>query len=365
MPRLIGVAVVALAGALSCPTRAEVIIGAAGPITGQLAWIGEQMQRGAEMAVSDTNSEGGVLGEQIRLITADDFCHPGQAVVAAQKLVDDNVAVVVGHYCSGASIPASEIYEKAGIPQISPGSTSPMLTDAGRMNVFRVIGRDDAQGTVAGNYVADHWPNEKIAIIHDGTTYGKGLADETRKQLKVRGVVEAVYQAYTPGQSDYSAEINTLRAADISVVYIGGYHTEVALMARIAREEGYSVQFISGDAMSTEEFGLIAGTAADGILFTFTEDARGNPAAAQVVRRFRADNFEPTGYTLLSYAAVQVWAQAVEKGGSIESESVIASLHANSFDTVLGSIAFDERGDLRVQSWIWYVWRDGEYVPLD
>ena len=281
MLRFTGIAVIALGCAGNFPTHAEVLIGAAGPITGQNAWIGEQMLRGAEMAVSDINSAGGVLGEPVQLITADDFCDPDQAVVAAQKLVDDRVVFVVGHYCSGASIPASEVYQKAGILQISPGSTNPMLTDAGRANVFRVIGRDDAQGTVAGNYLADHWADKKIAILHDGTTYGKGLADETRKQLKARGVIEAIYQAYTPGKGDYSAEINMLRAADIAVVYIGGYHTEVALMASAADEQGYSLQFISGDALATEEFGLIAGAAAEGTLFTFTADARQNPEAAQ------------------------------------------------------------------------------------
>ena len=145
----------------SCPAGAEIMIGAAGPITGPLAWIGEQMQRGAEMAVADINAAGGVLGQQVRLITADDFCDPKQAVAAAQKLVSDGVVFVVGHYCSGASIPASKVYEAAGILQISPASTNPMLTEQGYANVFRVIGRDDAQGIVAGNYLADHWNDKK------------------------------------------------------------------------------------------------------------------------------------------------------------------------------------------------------------
>ncbi len=197
--------------------------------------------------------------------------------------------------------------------QISPASTNPQLTEQGRANVFRVIGRDDAQGIVAGNYLADHWAEKKIAILHDNTTYGKGLADETRKQLNKRGVTEAIYQAYVPGKNDYSAETAVLQDADIAVLYVGGYHTEVALMARAARDRGYSVQFVSGDTMATEELDLIAGPAAEGILFTFVADPRRNAEAAPVVERFRAENFEPTGYTLHSYAAVQVWAQAVEK----------------------------------------------------
>jgi branched-chain amino acid transport system substrate-binding protein len=359
------VAVVVLATALGCSARAEVLIGAAGPITGKIAWTGEQMQRGAELAVSDINAAGGVLGQQVRLITADDFCDPEQAVVAARKLVGDRVVFVVGHMCSEASIPASAVYETAGVLQISPSSTNPVLTEQGRANVFRVIGRDDAQGIVAGDYLADHWADKKIAILHDNTTYGKGLADETKKQLHKRGVNEAIYEAYAPEKDDYSTEIATLQAANIGVLYLGGRRHAAALMVRAARDRGYSLQLVSGDAMSTEEFDLIAGPAAEGTLFTYIADPRRNAEAAPVVERFRAENFEPAGYTLLSYGAVQTWAQAVEKAGSLEPQAVISSLHSHQFDTVLGRIDFDDKGDLTVQSWVWYVWRGGEYVPLE
>ena len=365
MHRILTVAIVALAAALGCPARGEVLIGAAGPVTGQFAWNGEQMQRGTEMAVADINAAGGVLGQQVRLITVDDFCDPVQAVAAAQKLVADGVVFVVGHMCSESSIPASKVYEAAGVLQISPASTNPMLTEQGRATVFRVIGRDDAQGTVAGNYLADHWADKKIAILHDRTTYGKGLAEETRKQLNKRGVTEAIYEAFDPGTNDYSAEIAALESADVAVLYLGGRYDAAALMARAARDRGYSLQLVSGDAMSTEEFGLIAGPAAEGTLFTFSADARQNAQAAPVVERFRAEDFEPEGYTLLSYGAVQAWAQAVNKAGSLKLQAVIASLHGNQFDTVLGRIDFDDKGDLTAQSWIWYVWRGGEYVPLE
>ncbi|TKD15837.1 MAG: branched-chain amino acid ABC transporter substrate-binding protein, partial [Mesorhizobium sp.] len=155
-------------------------------------------------------------------------------------------------------------------------------------NVFRVCSRDDAQGFEAGNYLADHWSDKKIAILHDNTTYGKGLADETRKQLNKRGVTETIYDGYAPGKDDYSAEISRLQGADIAVLYMGGYHTEAALMVRAARDRAYSLQLISGDDTATEAFGLIAGPAAEGTLFTFVPDPRRNAEAAQVVERFRA-----------------------------------------------------------------------------
>ena len=160
--RLVALGVVMFAAALGWSARAEVLIGMAGPMTGKLAWFGEQMERGAELAVVDINAAGGVLGQQVQLITADDFCDPEQAVAAAKKLVSDGVIFVVGHYCSGASIPASEIYQAAGVLQITPSSSNPMLTELGRTNVFRVQNRDDAVGVAIGNYLADHWPDKKL-----------------------------------------------------------------------------------------------------------------------------------------------------------------------------------------------------------
>jgi branched-chain amino acid transport system substrate-binding protein len=301
----------------------------------------------------------------VRLITADDFCDPQQAVAAAQKLVSSGVIFVVGYGCSGASIPASKIYETAGVLQMSPASTNPMFTEQGRANVFRVTGRDDAQGTVAGNYLADHWSNNKIAILHDNTTYGKGLAEQTEKQLNKRGVTAAMFKAYTPGKNDYLAEIAALRVAGVAVLYVGGYYTEAALMARAAHDSGYTLQLVSGDALSTEEFGLIAGSAVEGTLFTFGPDARRNAETAPIVKRLRAENFEPEGYPLNTYATVQAWAQAIDKAGSLKLQAVIASLHSHRFDTVLGRIGFDSKGDITTAARVRYVWKGGKHVPLE
>jgi branched-chain amino acid transport system substrate-binding protein len=218
MRRLLTVVVVMLAAALGWPARAEILIGMAGPITGPSSWFGEQMERGTAQAVADVNAAGGVLGEQVQLSTADDFCDPEQAVAAARKLVSDGVIFVVGHYCSGASIPASEIYEAAEVLMVSPYSSNPTLTELGRANVFRFLQRDDAVGVVIGNYLAEHWPDQKIAILHDGTTFGEGLAELTKEQLNRRGLSEAIYQAYVPGKADYGAEIAELQAADVAVV---------------------------------------------------------------------------------------------------------------------------------------------------
>jgi branched-chain amino acid transport system substrate-binding protein len=350
---------------VGCPARADVLIGFADALTGQLAWTGEQEQRVVEMAVGDINKTGGLLGQQVQLIVEDDFCDPDQAIAVARKLIADGVVFVVGHGCSEASIAASAIYEEAGVVQISPSSTNPMLTEQGRANVFRVIGRDDAQGTVAGNYLADVFAGQEIAILHDGTTYGKGLAEETKKQLNKRGIIEKVYAVYDPAKEGFAEEIRLLKAANISVLYLGGRSRAAALLARTAGDLGYPLQLVSGDTMGTEEFGLIAGPFAEGTLFTSNSDPRENREAASVIERMRAQNYMSDGFTLPSYAAVQVWAQAISKAGTLQPGVVIEVLHDNEFDTVLGPIEFDNKGDLTVQSWNWYVWTDGRYKPLN
>ena len=343
------------------PAKAELLIAVAGPMTGTYASFGEQMRRGAEMAVADLNAKGGVLGQKIELSIGDDACDPKQAVAVANKAVSDGVVFMAGHFCSGSSIPASKVYEEEGVLQISPASTNPKLTDEGGDNVFRVCGRDDQQGIVAGNFLADKFGDKKIAILHDKTAYGKGLADETKKQLNKRGITEAMYEAYTAQEKDYSAIVSKMKAAGIDAFYVGGYHTEAALMIRQAHEKGYKPQLISGDALVTDEYWKIAGKAGEGTLMTFSPDPRKNPTAAPVLAKFRAQNYEPEGYTLYTYGAIQAWAQAVEKAGSIDLDKVIASLRSNQFDTVLGKIGFDNTGDVTAPGYVWYEWSNGTY----
>lgn len=360
---LLAAAALAVAGATAA--KAEILIATAGPITGQYASFGEQMKRGAEMAVADLNAKGGVLGQKLKLIVGDDACDPKQAVAVANKFVSEGVAFVAGHFCSGSSIPASKVYEEEGVLQISPASTNPKLTDEGGDNVFRVCGRDDQQGIVAGNYLADHWGAKKIAILHDKTAYGKGLADETKKRLNKRGISEAMYEAYTAGEKDYSALVTKMKASGIDVFYLGGYHTEAGLMIRQAREQGYGVQLVSGDALVTDEYWKITGDAGAGTVMTFSPDPRKNPTAAPVVAKFKAGNYEPEGYTLYTYGAIQAWAQAAEKAGSTKLNAMVSALRGNQFDTVLGRIGFDNKGDVTAPGYVWYEWKNGNYDYTD
>ena len=341
--------------------KADITIATAGPMTGQYASFGEQMKRGAEMAVADINAAGGVLGQKLKLMVGDDACDPKQAVAVANKMVSSGVVFMAGHFCSGSSIPASKVYSEEGIIQISPASTNPKLTEEGEDNVFRTCGRDDQQGIVAGNYLADKFKGQKVAFLHDKTAYGKGLADETKKQYNKRGMKEAMYEAYTAGEKDYTAIVTKMKAAGVKVIYVGGYHTEAGLMIRQANEQGYKPQLVSGDALVTEEYWKITGPTGEGTLMTFSPDPRKNPVAAPVVKKFRSGGYEPEGYTLYTYGAIQAWVQAVTKAGSTDTNKVIKSLRGNKFETVLGNIGFDKKGDVTAPGYVFYAWSKGTY----
>ena len=343
---------------------AEILIGLGAPLTGQYSWSGEQYRIGAQFAVDKINASGGVLGQKIRVIPGDDAADPEQAKAVANKFVAEEVAMVVGHWSSGASIAASPIYADANILMISPSSTNPRVTDEAGKNVFRVCGRDDRQGQIAGDFLAENWRDKKIAILHDGTTYGEGLAEITKHHLNSQGVSETTYEMFTPGEVDYSPVISKLNVRDIDVIFIGGYAAEASLMVREARDQGYDAQFVSGDALASSDFWMTTADAGEGTLFTFFPDPRNYQFNKQLVEDFRSKGFEPDDYTLYTYAVLEVWAQAVEHAQSLELDSVVAELRSKSFDTVLGSLEFDENGDIKSSGFSWYKWSDGEYSAL-
>jgi branched-chain amino acid transport system substrate-binding protein len=344
--------------------RADIAIATVGPMTGQYAVFGEQMQRGAQQAVKDLNAAGGVLGEQLTVEVGDDACDPKQAVAVANQMVNAGVVFIAGHFCSGSSIPASQVYNEEGILQISPASTNPQLTEQGFDNVFRTCGRDDQQGIVAANYVVDNNLASKVAVLHDKTAYGKGLADEFKKQLNSRGVEEAMYEAITAGDKDFTALITKMKQAGIDLIYLGGYHTEAGLITRQAHEQGLAATMMSGDALVTDEYWAITGDTGEGTIMTFSPDPRKNEVAAPVVAAFEEEGYDPEGYTLYTYAAIQAWAQAAEEAGTTDLDAVIEVLHSSQFDTVLGTISFDDKGDVQGSNYVVYKWEDGKYNEI-
>jgi branched-chain amino acid transport system substrate-binding protein len=340
-------------------------IAVVGPVTGQYASFGAQMKNGGEMAVEDINAAGGVLGKKLDLDIGDDACDPKQAVAVANQMTGNNVALVAGHYCSGSSIPASKVYAESNMVQISPASTNPAFTDdrAGP-NIYRVCGRDDQQGGVAGKYLASHFADKNIAIIDDKTAYGKGLAEETRKAMNAAGKQEVLTESYTAGEKDYSALVSKLKQAHVDVLYLGGYHTEAGLIVRQMRDQGMATILMGGDALITQEYWSITGPAGEGTLMTFSPDPRKNPAAAEVVKRFKDKGIEPEGYVLYTYAAIQAWKQAAEKAKSTESAEVVKALNDTEVDTVIGKFKFNEKGDPNLPPYAVYRWSNGTYEEI-
>jgi branched-chain amino acid transport system substrate-binding protein len=343
----------------------DIIIAVAGPMTGQYSAIGEQMRRGAEQAVADINAKGGVGGHKLRLEIGDDSCDPKQAVSVANQFASRGVIFVAGHYCSSTSIPASDVYQQEDMVEISPGSTNPMLTERGMSHIFRVCGRDDQQGPAAAEFIAKHFAGKRVAIVHDNQTYSKGLADETKARLNALGINEVLYDTVTPGERDYSSIVTKLKAAQVDILYYGGYHSEAGLIVRQMREQGMDTRLIAGDALVTQEFWSITGPAGNGTMMSFSPDPRKNPKAADVVKGFRDAGYEPEGYTLYTYATVQVFAQAAGNGTNITASSMVSALRSGQFDTVLGPIGFDQKGDVKAPGYVFYEWRDGKYAEVE
>ena len=346
----------------------DIPIAVVGPIAGRDAARGEGMTRGAKMAVADINAKGGVLGKKLDLIPADDACDPKQAVAAANELVGKKVVFVAGHYCSSSSIPASAVYNEAGVLQMTPASTNPALTDdaakKGWNNVFRSCGRDDEQGGVAGNYLAEHFKGKNVAIVHDKTVYGKGVADETRKAMNAAGLREAMYEAITQGDKDFSTLISKMRQANIDAIYFGGSNPEAGLIVLQARDQGLKVQFVGADALVTEEFWKITGPAGEGTLMTFPPDPRNVPTAWAVVDKFAAEGYNPEGYTLYTYAAIQAFAAAANKAKSLNVDDLSKALKSMTVHTVIGPLSWDSKGDVKNSKYVFYVWKDGKYAEM-
>jgi branched-chain amino acid transport system substrate-binding protein len=352
--------------AFASAANAQIKIGVAGPITGPNAAFGAQLKNGTEQAVEDINAAGGVLGQKLALSVGDDVSDPKQGVSVANKFAAEGIKWVVGHFNSGVSIPSSEVYQEAGIIQTTPASTNPRLTERGQWNTFRTCGRDDQQGEVAGSYLAKSFKGKKVAVVHDKTPYGKGLADETQKAMNKQGLKEVMYEGINTGEKDYSALVSKLKQANVDVVYFGGLHTEAGLIIRQMRDQGLNAPMMSGDGIVSSEFVSIAGPGAEGTLMTFSPDPRKNPNAKAVVEKFRKKNFEPEAYTLYSYAAVEVYKQAAEAVKSTDPKKMAEYMHSGkTFKTVIGDLSFDKKGDITRPDYVMYVWKKGADGKID
>ena len=344
--------------ALASTASAQVKLGVEGPITGPNAAFGAQIKNGVEQAVKDINAKGGILGKKIELSFGDDVSDPKQGVSVANKFVGDGVKFVVGAFNSGVTMPSSEVYQENGILEITPASTNPQITERKMWNIFRTCGRDDQQGSVAGQYILKHFKGKKIAVVHDKTTYGKGLADETVKAMAKGKMKPAMYEGINLGEKDFSALVSKIKQSGADLVYWGGLHTEGGLIVRQMRDQGVKAPLMGGDGITSDEFAAVGGPGVESTLMTYGPDPRNRPEAKKVVEEFRAQKFEPESYTLYSYAAVQIIKEAAEAAQSLDPKKVAAKMHSGmKFKTVIGDISFDKKGDVTRLDYVMYIWK--------
>lgn len=348
------------------PALAEILVGTAGPFSGPNAVLGEQIRRGTQQAIDDYNATGGLRGERLALKALDDGCDPRKAVEVATELVTAGVTFVAGHYCSGASIPASKVYEKAGIVQISPASSHPRFTDDGGWNVIRATPRDDAQGTAAARLIAEKFPKATIAILSDQSPASAALVTKLREGLAAANLRPVLDTTFKPGAEDYADVALSVTEAGAELVYLAGTYVEGAAIAKALRGMGSAAQLMGGDALLTEDYWRLAGDAAEGTLVTFLLDPQRLESARTVISRFDESGDAPEGHTLYAYAAVQAWIQAAEATGSTDSARIAEWLRAgNRVQTVVGPMSFDAKGDLREPLFAWFRWSKGRYAEVD
>jgi branched-chain amino acid transport system substrate-binding protein len=268
---------------------------------------------------------------------------------------------VIGHFNSGVTIPASEVYADNGILEITPSATNPKITERGLWDIFRTCGRDDQQGKLWADLALGELKDKKIAIIHDKTTYGQGLADAARGFMNAGGKKEVLYEGVNTGEKDYSAIVSKIKASGADYLMWGGLHTEGGLIVRQMRDQGLKTILISGDGITDNEFASIGGPGVEGTLMSFGPEPRNNPAAKDIVEAIKATGFDPAGYTLYSYAGVQIIKQAAEKANSLDPKKIAEVMHSGmTFKTVIGDIAYDKKGDRTTVDYVWYVWKKGD-----
>jgi branched-chain amino acid transport system substrate-binding protein len=367
----LGLATVSVSAVATC-AQAQVKFGVGAPITGGSAAFGAQIKNGVEQAVEDINAAGGILGQKLTLSVGDDRADPKEGVSVANKFAADGVKFVIGHFNSGVTIPASDVYLENGMLEITPAATNPKVTDRpGMWNIFRVCGRDDQQGIVAGALIVAKFKGKRIAIIHDKTTYGQGLAQETRKAINAKGLKEVMFEGVNKDDKDFTALVSKIKSANPDLVYWGGLHDTGGLITRQMRDQGVKAPLMGGDGMADDEFAAIAGPGAEGTLMTYSPDPRNDPKNKEIVELFRKKRgFEPQAYTLYSYAAVQIIKQAAEQAKSLDTKKIADVMRSGKmFDTVAGGISFDKKGDVssdgyliggqKKERYVLYAWKKG------
>ncbi|KMN09017.1 leucine ABC transporter substrate-binding protein [Pseudomonas helleri] len=355
-------AAMVLAGVASHSFAADTIkIGIAGPKTGPVTQYGDMQFMGAKQAIKDINAKGGVDGKMLEAKEYDDACDPKQAVAVANKVVNDGVKFVVGHLCSSSTQPASDIYEDEGVIMITPAATSPEITSRGCKLVFRTIGLDSAQGPAAGNYIAKFVKPKVVAVLHDKQQYGEGIATAVKQTLEKDGIKVAVFEGINAGDKDFASVIQKLKQANVDFVYYGGYHPELGLILRQAKEKGLNAKFMGPEGVGNDSISQIAQDASEGLLVTLPKSFDTDPENKAIADAIKADGKDPSGpFVFPAYSAVELIAQGITAAKSEDTAKVAEAIHAGTFKTPTGDLSYDAKGDLKDFKFVVYEWHFGK-----
>ncbi|MBM3327371.1 MAG: branched-chain amino acid ABC transporter substrate-binding protein [Calditrichaeota bacterium] len=347
-----------------CAERGKSVkIASIAPMTGESAKMGEDISHAVQLAVDEWNAKGGVLGKRIELLVEDDRADPKDAVSVASKVVAQGVVGVVGHYNSSCTIPASNIYHEGDVVMITPASTNPMVTDRAYFTVFRTCGRDDQQGYVEAEFAANYLKASRIAVLHDKTTYGQGLADEFKKNILGRGEV-VFYEGIARGDKDFTAVLTRVKSYNPDLLMFGGLYGEGGLIAKQMRDLGLTCPLLSGDGVFDPEFIRIAGAAAESAFLSYAPSAENIPTAQHFLKAYRARWPEVGPYSLFAYDAANIILKAIELSGATNGKKIAEAIHTNAFDAAIGKIAFDGKGDPVVAPYVMWVVKNGKLEPM-
>ena len=348
----------------------RVKIGAASPLTGPQAHIGIDIRNGVQLAIEDANAANVEIGGRkvkFELIAEDDEANPTKATTVAQKLVDSKVAGVVGHFNSGASIPASKIYSDAGIPQISPSSTNPKYTLQGFKTTFRVVAHDDQQGPTLGRFALEKLKARSIAVIDDSTAYGQGLADAFEATVKAGGAKVVAREHTTDKDTDFKAILTRVRGRKPDLVMFGGIDPQAGPMVKQMAELGIKAKFMGGDGMQTPNFIKLAGNAAEGAMASIPGLPKEQmPGGKSFLEKYKAKyKAEVELFAPMGYDAVMVFIDAMKRAGSTEPAKFLPEVGKTQYQGVIGPIAFDGKGDLVNGPITIYVVKGGKWEALE
>ena len=343
------------------PAFADILIGVAGPLTGQYQSFGQQMLTGVKAAIDSQNAKGGLSGEQITLVSADDACDNTKADEAAQKLIAAHVDVVIGHFCSNASLVGAKLYEKAGISLIAPTAVLPALTESALTNVVRLSTRYDAQGAFAAGRILIKRPNAKLALVDDGTAQMKEI---TASFATAIGKGVAVTASIAPDQKDFAELVAKMKAANIDTLYIAAAATDAGRITAQAQAAGLTLKRYGPDTLLADQFWEASGPAGESTLVSFPTDPTISSFAKGLAADMKLLGEVPDGPALPAYAAAQLYFAAAESGPHT-GHGIAATLKSGTvYQTILGPMSFNAKGDGQALRFSWFSWNNGQYQTI-